>query len=393
MSKDDKPSSTTATLPGIQALRALAASAVLVAHTGGEFEQHLSLPGLGPNFGVGSAGVDLFFVISGFVMVYSSERLFGDRASFRTFLTRRAIRIVPLYWTMTSVMLVWVLVRGFAASDASPIHALASYFFIPYPRPSGPIDPLYGLGWTLNYEMMFYLIFACTLFASRKIAVAIASSVLISMTIIHSFQLPMPRQITYLTDPIILEFVFGMAIALILRTGARLPQVACYLLIGVAVAAPSLLLWRPSLTWWTGPLTRSEFWGIPAAMIVTAVVLVDRPLIVPVLIVALGDASYALYLVHPGVNFIVRHAATRGLFFDAATMPWIYLAASLCVSAVVALAVYRWFEKPISKSLKAYFAIPAKKPHVSRVVSTRRDDSIEHDRLQPPALGRIEQPS
>lgn len=112
MSKDDKPSSTTATLPGIQALRALAASAVLVAHTGGEFEQHLSLPGLGPNFGVGSAGVDLFFVISGFVMVYSSERLFGDRASFRTFLTRRAIRIVPLYWTMTSVMLVWVLVRG-----------------------------------------------------------------------------------------------------------------------------------------------------------------------------------------------------------------------------------------------------------------------------------------
>ncbi len=346
-----------------------------------------------PNFGIAGAGVDLFFVISGFVMVYSSERLFGDRASLRTFLTRRAIRIVPLYWTMTSVMLGWVMVRGFAASDASPIHALASYFFIPYPRPSGPIDPLYGLGWTLNYEMMFYLIFACTLFAPRKIAVAIASLCLITMTIIHSLQLPVSREITYLTDPIILEFVFGMAVAVILRTGARLPRGACYLLIGLAVAIPSLLLWRPSLTWWTGPLTRSELWGIPAAVIVAAVVLVDRPLFVPVLVVALGDASYALYLLHPGVNFIVRHAAARGLFFDAATMPWVYLAASLCVSVVVALATYQWFEKPISKSLKGYFANSAKKSRVSRISLPQRDDSIERDSLQPGALGRIEQPS
>jgi exopolysaccharide production protein ExoZ len=105
----------TEALAGIQALRALAASAVLVAHTGGEFEQHLSLHGLMPSFANGGAGVDLFFVISGFVMVYSSERLFNRPHSFRTFLTRRIIRIVPLYWTMTSVMLLWVIIRGFAA--------------------------------------------------------------------------------------------------------------------------------------------------------------------------------------------------------------------------------------------------------------------------------------
>ena len=115
MPANNSQQNTTETLPGIQALRALAASAVLVAHTGGEFEQHLSLHGLMPNFVNGGAGVDLFFVISGFVMVYSSERLFARRASFRTFFTRRVIRIVPLYWTMTSVMLLWVMVRGFAA--------------------------------------------------------------------------------------------------------------------------------------------------------------------------------------------------------------------------------------------------------------------------------------
>jgi exopolysaccharide production protein ExoZ len=382
---DNYSSNSTEALPGIQALRALAASAVLVAHTGGEFEQHLSLHGLMPSFANGGAGVDLFFVISGFVMVYSSERLFNRPASFRTFLTRRIIRIVPLYWTMTSVMLLWVIVRGFAASDASPIHALASYFFIPYARPSGPIDPLYGLGWTLNYEMMFYLIFACALFAPRNIAVVITSAVLLTMAIIHSFQLPMPRQIAYLTDPIILEFIFGMGIALLVRTGARLPQFACFLLVGFAVVIPLSWLWIPSLWLWTGGLTRWELWGVPAAMIVTAVVLVDRPLIMPLLIVAVGDASYALYLVHPGVNFIVRHGANRGLFFDAATLPWVYLVSSLCLSVLVAFAVYYCFERPISKFLKGYFAIPGKKPQLSRAFLAQ-DNSMGPHGLQPESL-------
>jgi exopolysaccharide production protein ExoZ len=369
------------TLAGIQALRALAASAVLVAHTGGEFEQHLSLHGLMPSFANGAAGVDLFFVISGFVMVYSSERLFNRPDSFRTFLTRRIIRIVPLYWTMTSVMLLWVIIRGFAASDASPLHALASYFFIPYPRPSGPIDPLYGLGWTLNYEMMFYLIFACALLAPRNIAVAIASAIILTMATIHSFQLPMPRQISYLTDPIIVEFVLGMGIGLIVRTGARLPRLACFLLVGFAVAMPLSWLWIPSLWLWTGGLTRWELWGVPAALIVMAVVLVDRPLIVPLLIVALGDASYALYLVHPGVNFVVRDAANHGLFFDAATMPWSYLAGSLCLSVVVAFSVYYYFERPITRFRKRYFAIPGKRPQLNSTF-LGRDDSMDRSGLQ-----------
>jgi peptidoglycan/LPS O-acetylase OafA/YrhL len=110
-------------------------------------------------------------------------------------------------------------------------------------------------------------------------------------------------------------------------------------------------------------------------MIVTAVVLVDRPLIVPILIVALGDASYALYLVHPGVNFIVRHGANRGLFFDAATAPWVYLVGSLCLSVLVAFAVYYCFERPISKFLKVYFAI-SKKPQLEQAFLAR-EDSME----------------
>src|SRR5215467_2504234 len=162
----DVASTSNPTIPAIQFLRALAAAAVVAFHVRFDFVNNVSPPGFLPAaFNLGAAGVDLFFVISGFVMVYSSESLFGRPNAPATFLLRRIVRIVPLYWLMTSVMLAYVLARGFGPSDASPQLALASYFFIPYRRPSGAMDPLYGIGWTLNYEMFFYVVFAVAMAA------------------------------------------------------------------------------------------------------------------------------------------------------------------------------------------------------------------------------------
>lgn len=340
-------STTIAALPAIQALRAVAALAVVVAHTGGEFEGHLSLPGLMPSFIHGGAGVDLFFVISGFVMVYSSERLFAQRGALRTFLIRRFIRIVPLYWLFTTVMLLSVLVRGFVASDASPTLAVCSYFFIPYPRPSGPIDPLYGVGWTLNYEMMFYLLFACSLFMHRNMAIIMTSLFLLVMTIIHS-RSSLSAQLAFLTEPVILEFALGMLVALIFRAGVTLPRTACYALLAAAATLSMYFLL-------TAPPTRWLLWGLPSTMVVAAFTLAARPAYVPALFVALGNASYALYLVHPASNFVVRHAAQRGLFFNPATEPWLYLLCAICFSVLVASALYYLFERSTTRFLRGLF--------------------------------------
>ena len=277
------------TLSGVQALRALAATVVAVAHTGEEFAGHLALPGLVPDLVYGAAGVDLFFVISGFVMVYASERLFGREGAFRTFMARRVIRIVPLYWAMTTVMLLYVLARGFPASDASPTLAFLSYVFIPYPRPSGSVSPLYALGWTLNYEMMFYLLFGCALFARRQIAVLVVATVLITFAIVHALVPRLPAQIDFWTNSIVLEFVFGMALALLYRRGVRLPQPIAYLL-----AAAALAIFFGTLT--SNPQPRWLVWGVPAAMLVASVALAGRSVFVPPVVIGLGDASYALYL-------------------------------------------------------------------------------------------------
>jgi peptidoglycan/LPS O-acetylase OafA/YrhL len=339
-----------AVLPGVQALRGLAAFAVDVDHTASEFDRHLQLPGLMSDFGYGSAGVDLFFVISGFVMVYSSERLFGSAGSLRTFLMRRLVRIVPLYWLMTTVMLAYVLARGFAASDASPMLALASYFFIPYQRPSGVIDPLYGVGWTLNYEMMFYVVFGCTLAVRRELAVAMTSLCLIAFTLSRSV-VALPAQLHHLSDPIILEFVYGMLVALVFRAGVKLPRKVAFALIVFAAVLPFVFLA-------TIPATpRWVVWGIPSALLVAAVTLVGRGIAVPAFAVALGNASYALYLIHAATLVVVRQAAWRGFFVNPESAPWLYLAGALLVSVAAAFVVWRWIERPMTQTLRRIFEV------------------------------------
>jgi peptidoglycan/LPS O-acetylase OafA/YrhL len=340
-----------AVLPGVQVLRGLAALAVDVQHTIDEFVRHLQLPDrMPPDFKYGSAGVDLFFVISGFVMVYSSERLFGIAGSVRTFLVRRLVRIVPLYWLMTTVMLAYVLARGFAASDASPMQALASYFFIPYQRPSGVIDPLYGIGWSLNYEMMFYLVFGCTLAARRELAVAMTSLCLIAFIFSRSL-VGLPAQLHYLSDPIILEFVYGMLVAFVFRAGVVLPRKVAFALIVFAAVLPFVFLTTiPASPRWV-------VWGIPSALLVAAVTLAGRGIAVPAFAVALGDASYALYLIHPATLLVVRVAASHGFFVDPGSAPWLYVAGALLVSIAAAFVVWRWFERPMTQALRRRFEV------------------------------------
>ena len=146
-------------LVSIQALRAIAALLVFWGHAINAV--HLKIEADFPHL-YGPFGVDLFFVISGFVMVYSSERLFGQPGAPITFFVRRLARIVPLYWLATAV-LVW-----FVVPYASTKAVLGSLFFAPH-IPSEA--PLLFVGWTLIFEMFFYAVFAIALLAKRRFAV------------------------------------------------------------------------------------------------------------------------------------------------------------------------------------------------------------------------------
>jgi peptidoglycan/LPS O-acetylase OafA/YrhL len=341
-------------LSSVQFLRALAATAVVAFHVQKDLVDKFS-SGLPVNLDAGAAGVDLFFVISGFVMVHSSELLFGRTNAPATFMLRRIVRIVPLYWLMTSIMLAYVVARGFAQSDASPTLALASYFFVPNLRPSGDFGPLYGIGWTLNFEMFFYLVFGVALMAPRATwVVTVVAASLVALILVGQFTTYLPLPIAYLADPIILEFVYGMMLAMIYRAGLRLSQSAATILL---VAALLEFGWF-NIAWFDCAASSSSAfnlprwitYGVPAAQTVAALTLLDRKLAFPYF-ETLGDASYALYLVHPAVIALVRAVATRGAV-DPVAAPWLYFLGlvTLCIGA--ALLVHRWLEKPMTQGLK-----------------------------------------
>jgi exopolysaccharide production protein ExoZ len=329
------------TIHGIQLLRAVAATAVMIFHVSFDIEHNVSPAGSLPDLGQGAAGVDLFFVISGFVMVYSSERLFGRPKASLLFISRRIARIVPLYWLMTSLMLVYVLARGFGPSDASPAQALASYFFIPYWRPSGVIDPLYGIGWTLNYEMFFYVVFAVAVAARREIAVVSVGAVLAAFVLVVSLNDHIPGQIAYLANPRVLEFVFGMGIASLYRAGVRVSVGVSLILVASAIAEA---IWWDALPHWIG-------WGVPALQVVAAFALLDQTLSFVPLIERLGDASYALYLTHPAVISVARALSQKGYLTPAAA-PWLYLMTYAAICVGVSLVVHRLLEKPMTAALR-----------------------------------------
>jgi peptidoglycan/LPS O-acetylase OafA/YrhL len=337
-------------LTSIQILRAVAALGVLFHHTAHEVA---AKTGVTVPFGelvVGAGGVDLFFVISGFVMVYASERLFAQPGATRIFFLRRLARIVPLYWAATAILVGYIYVahRIFPPPFVTTEGVIASFLFIPYPLPSGLMAPVHALGWTLNYEMFFYAVFALAIMLPRRSAV-FAVTALFALLVSLGLLIRLPQPFAFWFSPIILEFCFGMLIARAYLDGKRLSLWNALLLTLAALGAYVISAC-------TGPFVAWRWleWGVPGAMLVAAFTLVKRPPPAGPVSRAmgfLGDASYSLYLVHgiviPGVRRVMPS-------LDTPLMPWLYALVLIGGSIAAAACSYLWFERPITRALQLW---------------------------------------
>lgn len=337
-------------ITGIQSLRACAAILVLASHAllYPLAEQSLAYGRLG------WLGVILFFVVSGFIMVAVTGQ---GRFEAGSFIRRRVLRVVPLYWAFTfmAALLALVLPDIFKTTVFDGKQLLLSLAFIPFYNPaSHGLHPLYKLGWTLNYEMFFYVSFAllAVLNARQRVLVLTVAYSLLSLVglILH----PESAIPAFYTSYMPLAFVAGAWLGLAHVEGrlVRMPRAMIAPLVAIGLAGLVEGFWvdrgiMEDVTAFLG------FLAFACAAIALFVGLEDR---LPRfrLLELLGDASYSIYLVH-----IFAVAAVAGVL-----LKLLEPGNGLVVGGAIALAiagglvlgwmVYAVVEKPLLVRLKRF---------------------------------------
>jgi exopolysaccharide production protein ExoZ len=341
-------------LPNVQLLRAVAAYLVVFVHVS---ELLPKTPVTSFLHDKGYSGVDLFFVISGFIMVYTTS----DKAiSAGQFLLNRIRRIIPLYYSITFLVFGIAATLPFIFRSTSPdFHSLInSLAFLPFEKTPGRIYPFYYLGWTLNYEMFFYLIFALSLFLWYRMRVILCATIIIGLVLspINSNG-PGYIAIYFYSRPIMLDFCLGMIIATfrsqILTAMCRIPVLPWLtLFLGVTglLLASSLFPSAPSL--YDPPTNTFVTFGLPAALIVLAAIGFNdvRTRGQPwQFLQDIGNASYSIYLSH----FFIIGGLT--VFADrlglSSTQRILIALMTIPLTAIVGIFLYRFFERPAGKIL------------------------------------------
>src|SRR6266702_793883 len=326
-------------LNSIRILRAVTATTVVVHHV---------LIQDGRVFG--EFRVDVFFVLSGFVIALALE---AGTTSVRDFVVSRLVRIVPLYWLATLLVFFGALLRPdlFNSTTANVPELLKSLFFIPYRKESGHMFPMLFVGWTLNYEMLFYAASALALWRFRRhvpLVFAAITLLLATLFLITSLAHSNRALVEFLAYDRLLELPLGIAVWFAWKTGVRIP---------VALAAPGAVAMYVLMTCieraWpdVSPVVGL---GVPTSLLLLSTLSLEGLVVDSALtrgLLYLGDASYATYLSHPFVVEGMRKLVPKVVHgFDVRSPGGVILAT--VVASVVGCVVYRYVDKPLQRAMR-----------------------------------------
>lgn len=322
-------------LTNIQILRGLAAVWVVLYHALG-----LPLPSgevnpiLGFAAGFGYFGVDIFFVLSGFVICYSVH---GKMITAGAFFRRRAERIVPPYFILTTVLFIGMLAAPslFHSMNASLDHFLRSIVYLSFTRYDFPV--LY-IGWTLEYEMLFYLLAALALAFGMQVFNRL--SVIIALLIVGGVLVTQAygpvRVFGFVTNPIILEFGFGFVIAGVFLT----KRIDSYSMVALGVAITAIALINPT--------HRALLAGIPSAALLCICLAMHHRVTLPQFIKnplsTVGEASYSIYLMQV---FSLPLAGKLSRFAAAVLEPNTFILLTTGFTIFLGWVFFRYVETPI----------------------------------------------
>lgn len=292
----------------LQILRALAAWTVVYHHYmqlyfGFEADTYIG------NFfsKYGNLGVDIFFVLSGFVMYFASR---NTKKSARAFIIDRVFRIAPIYWfyTLVIIICIFLMPKEFGYTDYNIKTLTASLLFLPHWNHSGlGYFPILTVGWTLNFEMFFYACLALCMGLTRKYFFPLLCVGFVCLPLLY------PRDVIYSTVAssfMLYEFLAGLLLAVMFASKSgdfftkKFPRSA--LLLGAAAVTSSAIILV---------LYHAKF---PFAVSIVLLALVaerfiDRRSAWAKILARLGDESYSTYLAHVVVIGIAMHLTGKNL--------------------------------------------------------------------------------
>lgn len=335
----------------VQVLRFVAAAAIVITHQAAlliPYDEESSWFWAVP----WTAGADLFFVISGFVMLLLTHQAFGQKGAASDFLKRRIIRIVPPYWFFTTLTVAAVVAAGgrLAGTTVDLPQLLTSYSFVPWPRADGQINPILSQGWTLNYEAFFYAAFALALLSRRGLLALCI--VFLTLVLLHPVVPERLFIIRFWTSPIILEFLAGIALARIYLAGVRLSQIGSYALLALAVITFAILSQQHF-----GLFSRFVTQGLPATLLSAGLILAMEPSRIGTfrrLLQQGGNASYTIYLAHG----MTVHAFALLWKKLGVGLPWLGVGIGVTVAILSAVAFYAMAERPLTQALQRKLGRP-----------------------------------
>jgi len=346
----------------IQVLRLVASMMVLISHLQHEvmdqsFVDTANFKPFEPVFWAG--GVDLFFIISGFIMYHLSRNSFGKPGAPSQFILRRIVRVAPPYWFFTIAMLCAMVLFAGSVRYGSPSleQIVGSFLFLPLPDPYGHFYPVLILGWTLNFEMLFYAVFAVGLFFNKSWGMTFVIAALLVLGGLPYFHVVQSPPFAFWANPIVFEFLFGIALAHLRDTGVRVGPLVGWSLFVAGMAL--MVVFKVTGLTELGGLWRPLWMGLPAFVACAGPALLDEKLdsaLKPLMraLVFGGNASFALYLSHPfSINLVALVAPRIGIH-----SPWLYIVVAGGFAMIVAAFVYLLLERPMTGWLHRRFWAP-----------------------------------
>ena len=336
----------------IQVLRGIASLLVVLLHTTMNAKEIFNKDFLGGFFTFGGAGVDIFFVLSGFIITYTAAKGLTQPGKLLPFLRRRFVRIFPTYWIIITIfILLQLALPSFYRTHYNfTLSNICSTLFL---LPGHPM--VNGVSWTLSYELFFYVLFSLAfLLPGKRLAFALSmlyGSVIIALSLWgYNFEHG-NRWIDLLTSPMNVEFFMGVIIAVLVRRippGLSLPLIITgsllFLAGGIAVDLNYGLL--------PNAFNRVVIFGIPSFLIISGLVRFElgRKIKLHNILLSLGEASYSLYLLHLPVVAGCMRIMTKFNIQNNVILHGMLLImiALICYASIL---FFKWIERPIINKL------------------------------------------